>query len=67
MTRTVEGYTDVDKNVVHLFTECPEGSRIGYKVPVSSISGSKRENLQTCVWCEDKDRKDDRTGREQAR
>jgi hypothetical protein len=45
MPRTVEGYTDVDKNVVHLFTECPEGSRIGYKVPVSSISGSEPAKL----------------------
>jgi hypothetical protein len=59
MARAAEGFTDTDKNVVHLFTECPEGSRIAYKVPVSTISETERHNLQTCAWCEDKDMKED--------
>jgi hypothetical protein len=55
MSRTFEGYTDVGKYVVHLYTQCPVGCHVGYRVPLRSYAPSARNLLIGCEWCREKE------------
>jgi hypothetical protein len=61
MTRWPDwGYQRMDTNVLHLFTECPEGSII----PITKSDGvntsdpEAMKGLEWCAWCAGQDQID---------
>jgi len=53
------GYRYFESDVVHLFTECPEGQLIGIarRDPVNLAT---MEGLERCAWCFEKARTEER-------
>lgn len=53
----VGGYRHKDESMVHLYTECPEGSIIGIArrdpIDLADLSG-----LERCPWCFEKARRE---------
>lgn len=50
VTRTL-AYRHFRESVVHLYTECPEGSIIGIARRVAIHDESAMQGLEWCPWC----------------
>ena len=52
------GYKRMDENVLHIYTECPEGKiiEIATRDAVSLNSPEQMQGLEWCPWCAEKDR-----------
>ena len=52
------GYKRMDENVLHIYTECPEGKiiAIAKRDAVSLNSPEQMQGLEWCPWCAEKDR-----------
>jgi hypothetical protein len=54
------GYKRMDENVLHVYTECPEGKiiAIAKRDTVSMNSLEAMQGLEWCAWCETQARVD---------